>query len=162
MRGELTTFLFHFSCRRAQRIATGWCSCPFATPGPVSQKLAGAFTIRYVRLPLVPVELTIHPAFGHCLAAKQLFSLCAARRIHNLMLTIQLIRTFQSTRLINAHSSAAPPPQSGFVQPISLRDPPTHFRSRPSSLLGTAQRNLCIACNNLFQPTRGSRNKPGV
>jgi hypothetical protein len=44
-------------------------------------------------------------------------------------------KAFQSTRLINAHSSAAPPPQSGFVQPISSRDPPEHFRSRPSSLL---------------------------
>jgi hypothetical protein len=57
-------------------------------------------------------------------------------------------QALQSTRRINAHSSAAPPPQSGFVQPVSLRDPPSTFAHACLRCCGTAQRNLCLVRNS--------------
>jgi hypothetical protein len=51
-------------------------------------------------------------------------------------------KLFNLPAQIDAHSSAAIPPQSGFVQPVSLRDPPNTFARACLRCCGTAHRNL--------------------
>jgi hypothetical protein len=69
---------------------------------------------------------------------------------------------FQSARRIATHSSAAPPPQSGFVQLLSLRDPPAHFSLAPI-FLAAGPRKESIARNDFTQQiAEKSRNWPFV
>ena len=69
------------------------------------------------------------------------------------------VQALQSTRRINPHSSAAPPPQSGFVQPVSLRDPPAHCRLRPSLLLRDRAKKP-LHCTQRFYATNVHK-RPG-